>query len=112
MTELPNGFKAICFKRFSNLRTLSAVTLTADDLSPAFFADFFFHNQLADAVRRDFSGQWIFYAVDFPFDFCLHGASFKGKVAAFHGAVFKHKIIAVAEGLGSDNVAIYQRKVF
>lgn len=42
-----------------------------------------------------------FYAVYAAGDFCPYGAFFKGKVAAFHGAVFKNKIFAVAEGLGS-----------
>ena len=72
-----------------------------------------FHNRIAgndltDAVGSDVAASGIFDGDDMAVNGGLHIGVFKGKVGAFHGAVDQLQILAVAQRLGADDMAVHQ----
>ncbi len=69
-------------------------------------------DNLADGVGLDIAGAGVFHGDDVAFYGGLDAAVLEGKVCVgLEGAVFQDEVLAVAQGLGSANVAVHQTEV-
>lgn len=101
----------------SSLCILYAVTTNSNSSLPdMYFAGAFHdgiaHDDFAYAVQRDMSGAGIFHGIHMTPDVGLHIRIFKGQVSTFHGAVDQFQILAVAQWLSADDVAVDEGQPF
>ena len=70
------------------------------------FHDGVTHDDFANRIQGDMAGPGILHRIHMAVDGGIHIGILKGQVSTLHGAVLELQVLAVAQGLGADDVAV------